>query len=388
MRLRSYSQAQRHCATQTQVGNPHRMLCLEAGRPYQRDTFLDQQAHDIVPDQPTISIVIKALNEEQRIAAAIESALAALAGHDGEVILADSASTDRTLEIARRYPIRIVTLQRIADRSCGAGAQLGYQYCRGRFICLIDGDMKLQPGFLGKALEQLARDPMLAGIGGLIRERETSNVEFEARERRIEPDRQPGAVSRLDCGGLYRREAIEAIGYFTDRNLHGGEELDLGCRLHAAGWTLARIDSVAIDHHGHSDGDFRLLARRFRNKTAFATGEAFRAAFGQPQFRLIFRNNNAFLLCAIIHLWWLSMLAALVAVPGWQKAVAFGVLLALPFGAMALKWRSWRYALYAVSAWNIYAVGFWFGLLRPRIRPQAWIDGHVVADAKPNSAAA
>ena len=355
-------------------------MCPKAGLPYRPETPTDQQVLEIVPEQPRISIIIKALNEEHRIAGAIESALEALEGHDGEVILADSASTDRTLDIARRYPIRVVTLERIADRSCGAGAQLGYQHSRGQFICLIDGDMKLHRGFITIVLEQLARDPKLAGVGGLIREQETSNVEFEARERRTEPDRQPGPVSRLDCGGLYRREAIEQIGYFTDRNLHGGEELDLGCCLHAAGWSLARVDSLAIDHHGHSDGDFRLLARRFRNKTAFAAGEAFRAAFGQPQFRLIFRNNNAFLLCAIIHLWWLSILATPFVIRGWLMPAALLGLLAFPFAAMALKWRSWRYALYAVSAWNLYAVGFWFGLLRPRIRPETWIDSHVVAD--------
>jgi len=58
--------------------------------------------------QPTVSVIIKAYNEQQHIAGAIESALTALRGIDGEVILADSASTDRTIAIAQSYPIRIV----------------------------------------------------------------------------------------------------------------------------------------------------------------------------------------------------------------------------------------------------------------------------------------
>src|ERR1044072_9571827 len=100
----------------------------------------------------TVSIIIKALNEERHIGAAIESALAALRGIRGEVILADSASTDRTIEIARRYPIKIVQMTRVEDRSCGAGAQLGYQYSRGRYVWLVDGDMALKPGFLAAAI--------------------------------------------------------------------------------------------------------------------------------------------------------------------------------------------------------------------------------------------
>lgn len=56
-----------------------------------------------------VSIIIKALNEESRIGSAIESALAALAGSQGEVIVADSGSSDRTVEIARRYPVLVGT---------------------------------------------------------------------------------------------------------------------------------------------------------------------------------------------------------------------------------------------------------------------------------------
>src|SRR5579872_4854938 len=101
---------------------------------------------------PSISIIIKALNEERHIAAAIESALAAIEGIDGEVILADSASTDRTVAIAASYPVKVVSLRRMEDRSCGAGVQLGYQYSTGRYVCLIDGDMRLDRDFVAAAI--------------------------------------------------------------------------------------------------------------------------------------------------------------------------------------------------------------------------------------------
>lgn len=69
--------------------------------------------------RPTVSVIIKALNEEDHIASAIESALAGTAGMNAEIILADSLSTDRTIEIAKQYPIRIASLSRPQDRSCG-----------------------------------------------------------------------------------------------------------------------------------------------------------------------------------------------------------------------------------------------------------------------------
>jgi glycosyltransferase involved in cell wall biosynthesis len=118
--------------------------------------------------EPMVSIIIKALNEERHIAATIESALAALAGIDGEVILADAASTDRTVEIAERYPIQIVRLGRIEDRSCGAGAQLGYQYSRGEYLCLIDGDMRLHRGFIQAAVQFLRDNPAVGAAPACI----------------------------------------------------------------------------------------------------------------------------------------------------------------------------------------------------------------------------
>ena len=145
---------------------------------------------------PLVSIVIKALNEERHIASAIESALVAIDEVGGEVILADSASTDRTVEIARSYPIKIVQMTNVEDRSCGAGAQLGYQHSRGRYVCLIDGDMKLRPGFLPAAVRHLEACGTLAGVGGMIVEAATGNREFEQRARRDEPDRRPGG----SCG--------------------------------------------------------------------------------------------------------------------------------------------------------------------------------------------
>jgi glycosyltransferase involved in cell wall biosynthesis len=339
--------------------------------------------------RPTVSIIIKALNEERHIASAIESALAALDGRDGEVILADSASSDRTVDIARDYPIRIVRLNDVADRSCGAGAQLGFQYSRGHYVLLIDGDMRLREGFLSAAIRFLEENPMAAGVGGIIHERETENIEFAQRTQRDDPDRRPGTVTRLDCGGLYRRSALDSVGYFTDRNLHGGEELDLGARLRVQGWTLARIDCPAIDHFGHSGSAWRLLAKRVATRFAFATGELLRAAVGRPHFWLIFQHNNDYVLCVLVYGWWLSILAApFLASGATAVALAFALLL-FPVAVMSARWRSIRNGLYSVAVWNVSAIGFLPGFLRPRVDPAAWIPSTVVQeDALPVGAPA
>lgn len=335
-------------------------------------------------NRPLVSIVIKALNEERHIASAIESALAALDEVGGEVILADSASTDRTVEIARRYPIKIVQMNDVRDRSCGAGAQLGFQHSRGRYICLVDGDMKLRLGFLPAAIRHLEANATLAGVGGILTELETQNREFVQRVKRGELSVRPGPVLRLDGGGLYRRSAIEEMGYFTDRNLHGGEEGELGARLRARGFTLERIAVPAIDHRGHSGSAYGLLMRRITSRIASGSGETLRAALGRPHFPLVFDNNGTLKLALLVHAWWASILACLLLIPSWPLALlAMAALVVFPIAVMAVRWRSLDIGFYSVVAWNVYALCLLPGFLRRRVPPTAWIDSTVVKDHEP-----
>lgn len=328
----------------------------------------------------TISIIIKALDEEQHIAAAIESALAALADVGGEVILADAASTDRTVAIAKPYPIKIVRLDRTEDRSCGAGAQLGFQYSRGEFLFLMDGDMQLHPGFVAAAIGFLRDNPTVAGVGGAVINQDVANLEYEQRVARSDPDSRVGAVTRLGGCGLYRRSAIEALGYVTDRNLHGGEELDLGARLHAAGWTLARIDHPAVEHYCRVGNPYWLLWQRVRTRNACGPGELIRAAIWRPQLGFVVRNDRNSQLCGLVAVWWVAIAALATNASGPTALFAIAALLALPFVAMAVRWRSLRNALYSIAVWNAQALCFLPGFLRPRKAPADWIDSTVVSD--------
>ncbi|MBR1235379.1 glycosyltransferase [Bradyrhizobium sp. AUGA SZCCT0182] len=330
---------------------------------------------------PTVSIIIKALNEERHIAAAIESALGALEESDGEVILADGGSSDRTVEIARRYPILIVRLNRSEDRSCGSGAQLGFQYSRGRYLLLMDGDMQVHSGFLAAAIDTLSRNPSLAGVGGVLTEPSLVNEEYEQRRKRHNPSRHPGRVTRLEGSAFYRRTAIESIGYLTDRNLHGFEEFDLGARLHAAGWALAKIDRPIAHHEPHTGSAYRLLLRRVRSRFSWAPGELVRAAVGRRQFWFVVRNDRQWKICLLVTGWWVTVLTML-AMPGWLSAAAAGGIFLFPLAGMSLRWRSVRLGLYSVAAWNAMALCFLPGLLRPRRSPASWIESTVLRDRR------
>ena len=108
--------------------------------------------HSQQPGEIDLSVVLVTKNEESHIAACIESALKETEGLRAEIILVDSASDDRTVEIASRYNTTIIQLDRRNLLSPSAGRFVGTRHARGRFILFLDGDMQLLPGWLSEGL--------------------------------------------------------------------------------------------------------------------------------------------------------------------------------------------------------------------------------------------
>ncbi|NPC57284.1 glycosyltransferase family 2 protein [Caenimonas soli] len=328
-----------------------------------------------------VSVIIKAYNEEKNICAAIESSLAAVAEVGGEVILADGHSTDRTVELASQYPIRVVQLLNGSERCCGVGPQLGYQHSRGEYVYLLDGDMRMVRGFLPDALSFLAQHPEAAGVGGRLVELNTESLEYRERGLRAAAHLSPGEVDRLDGGGLYRRRAIEECGYVSDRNLHSYEEFDLAARLRSLGWKLWRIPVDVATHYGHDIPPYQLLLRRWRSRYAFGLGELLGAAAGQRHMRLVWRDLRELRIYLGVLVWW----AVLLAIPFWQapvpvRVLGFAAAAAAPLLLMAWRKRSWTRAAYSVASWCFAAAGLVRGLLHRRRPARERIASRVVQE--------
>lgn len=323
--------------------------------------------------EPVVSVVIKALNEEANIARTLRSAVAAVQGLEAEVILADSLSTDRTVQIAESFPVKVVQLQHGHERCCGIGAQLGYQHASGRYVLVMDGDMEVDASWLRAAVARLQEDPGVAGVGGMVEDVNLDNIEFRARQQRRPPDMMPGLVDRLDMGGLYRAEAIRQVGYLTHRSLHACEELELGLRLGAAGWRLERLPCVSIHHYGHTVPMWTLVRKRWRSRYVNGAGELLRSSVGRPWFWQAVRSLR--LRVAVVG-WWATMLLML-ATGLWVPAL---VVLLLPPVVMVVRKRSVPLGLYSVLAWCVDAAGMLRGLMSPLQDPREqiasrWLQG-------------
>lgn len=326
-----------------------------------------------------VSILIKALNEEKRIVDAVESALAAVQPVGGEVILADSCSTDRTVALAAAYPIRITQLANATERCCGVGPQLGYQHSTGEYVYILDGDMKMLPGFLPQAIAYMDTHPDVAGVGGRVVEMNTTSLEYLARVERGMAHMRAGEVDRLDMGGLYRRTAIEQAGYFSDRNLHSYEEFDLAVRLRVRGWKLWRIDKDAVQHHGHDAPPYQLLMRRWRSRYINGLGEVLRGAWGQPHFAMVVTGLRELRIYLLVLAWWVALLSiVLLSNKASQGVAAFFALFIAPVLLMTVRKRSISKAVFSVVSWCFNAAGLLRGLVAPRHLPTQPVQSTII----------
>jgi len=108
--------------------------------------------------KPLVSILIPAYNSEQWIADSLESAIAQ-SWTNKEIIVVDDGSSDKTLDIARRYESK--TLKVVTQRNQGAAAarNAAWSLCSGDYIQWLDADDLLVPEKIATQYAALERSP-------------------------------------------------------------------------------------------------------------------------------------------------------------------------------------------------------------------------------------
>jgi rhamnosyltransferase len=113
---------------------------------------------------PEVSIIIRTKNEERWISHCI-AMLYNQKFKDFEIILVDNASTDYTVEVAKRYPIdRVINIDKFLP---GDALNAGIRISSGRFIvCLSAHCVPKTTDWLSTLLANFTDDPSLAGVYG------------------------------------------------------------------------------------------------------------------------------------------------------------------------------------------------------------------------------
>lgn len=323
---------------------------------------------------PFISVSIKTFNEAKGVENTIDSIRRQIAPWPHEIIVADSLSQDNTQALAAARGVTVVSLLHPQERCCGVGHQLGYLHSAGDYLLLMDGDMVLEPGFIEAGIAFLEANPQYAGVAGTVEMDDATSYEFKSRKQRLSQIYPLGDSDHLGGGGLYRRSAIDKVGYLTHRGLHGCEEAELGVRLINAGYRLRRLDIPYFSHRSHTMTTFSMLRYRWRNRYLSGPGELLRSALGKPWFGSALRTvRNEAIFTVYVLLVLIALLSGSLSITGIAllPLVAFILI-------KAVKHRSLRDGLYSVLNLTAFAAGMLRGLVTPLPDPKKAPESNVI----------
>lgn len=184
-----------------------------------------------------LSVVVITRNEEAHLAKCLRAILAAVNETAGaEVIVVDSASTDRTVEIALSFGAGVISLRPEYELSPSAGRFTGFHHTSGELMMFVDADTVLDQHWFPAAISAFAQPDVAAVTGWLDDVDERGNALPYVGSRAAEVTE----VRYLRGIGMYRRAALEQAGTFNPW-LVTEEEAELALRLRAAGWKLLQL---------------------------------------------------------------------------------------------------------------------------------------------------
>jgi glycosyltransferase involved in cell wall biosynthesis len=196
------------------------------------------------PDAPLVSVVVPCYNTELYIGEAIDSIVAQDCA-SLQIVVIDDGSTDRSMEIVRRFGDR-VDCRGQPNAGIATARNAGIALARGKYLAFLDADDVWTPTSLNSRLDRLRQgaDCVYGGVEHFV----SPDLSPEERDRFAS---MPATMTgRLPGAMLIDRRAFDRVGLF-DPSLKIGEMMDWVARADHARIATALIDDIVLRRRIH-----------------------------------------------------------------------------------------------------------------------------------------
>jgi GT2 family glycosyltransferase len=213
---------------------------------------------------PRITFIIPVFNRLDFTRACLDSLRQTVDLSRHEVIIVDDHSIDGTREYLAALadpPFRLITNDR--RRGYAASNNAAAHAARGEFLCLLNNDTVLSPGWLEPMLRAFTRFPDAGFVGNVQRNPRTGRYDhmgvifaddgtpvhfgYDFRFRPFWAYTRWRAVTAACC--LVRRSVFLGAGGFDEQYINGCEYVDFCLRLGRAGYQHYVANQSVVDHH-------------------------------------------------------------------------------------------------------------------------------------------
>jgi len=196
-----------------------------------------------------VSLYIPCYNVEKFIERCIEAVLAQSLQPD-EILIIDDGCKDRTVELASRYPVRVVRHER--NRGLAAGRNTGIANARNELVAALDADCIADPRWLEVLIGEVQTRPDAAMVGGRLVETMLGTPADRWRKAHMSQDW--GGKRRVNPPFMYgnnnvvRKAMVTAAGGYDESYRTNGEDVYMSTRLMRSGHVCIYRPDAVVGH--------------------------------------------------------------------------------------------------------------------------------------------
>ena len=224
-----------------------------------------------------ISIVILSWNDKQYLEICLQSLKDAASARTMEIIVVDNASTDGSPEMVETLFPDVKIIRNAENLGFPKGNNVGVKASRGKYVYLLNSDIKVFPGCLDALADYLDQNPKVGMVGPKILNRDlthqsscrrfptlwnnfceaTGLAKMFAGSRLFsgehmlyfKGDRLMDVGVLVGCFWTIRREAVNEFGLLDEGFFMFAEDLDWCKRFWEAGWRVAFYPTAQAIHY-------------------------------------------------------------------------------------------------------------------------------------------
>lgn len=211
-------------------------------------------------DKPVTSYVVLTRNSEDTIRGCLQSIQAQVGLK--EIIIVDGNSSDRTLQIARKFTDNIVVLH---DGNIATARQRGVDLANGRFIAFVDSDVAIPLDWtmtLLRILMYTKTEGEIAGVSSRYNPSEVSAVSYHVCESENLHSGTKFVDNLYFQSSIFHAKILKKF-KFNPRWKRSGEDVDMSFQLREAGYFLIHTDETSVFHRSPTSL-LGMMSRYFR----------------------------------------------------------------------------------------------------------------------------
>lgn len=208
---------------------------------------------DQISENPVrLSVIIPVYNARATLGICLEAVTAAI--QPGvECLLVDDGSSDGSLELAREYPVRVIT-GGAGPHGPAYARNRGVEAARGEIVFFIDSDVLVYPDTFDLVMGTFTKFPHYDAVFGSYDE-SPGERDFLSQYKNLlhgfvhQQANEDSHTFWSGCGAVRRSVFIEQGGFDEKRYPRPSiEDIDLGCRMRLAGHRILLNKNLRVKH--------------------------------------------------------------------------------------------------------------------------------------------